>query len=158
MRKFLVIAALLLVPLMAFAAENLHQKGNGGAVWVQSKDATTFPTGGPINVEIQDITSAVTKYVYAYKTGNIMKVYSVLGAAITGNDAITVMSNHSGSFAATGHTLTLTASGSAAGTIDSSVLTAPTTATHVDQGDVIAVVSDGNSSGGSYVNFTIVIE
>ena len=166
MKKYILIVLALLVPTVALAAENLRQKGHGGAVWVQSKDGTTHPAGGVVVGQMTDLITAATHYVMAHKTGNIMKVYTTLQAAITGNSALTIMSNNSDilgsgeSFTNTGHTLTLTASGSAAGDVDSSVITSATTATKVNQGDVIAIVGDGGSTAGGAggITYTIVIE
>ena len=166
MKKYLIIGLALLAPIVAYAAENLQQKHHGGAVWVQSRDGTTFPTGGVLVAEMTDLVNAATKYLYVPKTGNIMKVYSVLQGAIVGDSAITIMSNDSNvlgsgeTFTNTGHSLTITASGSYDGDIDSSVLTSATTATKVSQGDIIAIVGNGGSTAQSKggLTFTIVIE
>lgn len=167
MRKnFLLIAALLLIPSLAWAGMNIQQKGHGGAVWVQSLDGTTVPAGDTgIVVEMTNLAAAATKYVYVPKTGNITRVYSVLQDTIgNGNAAITIMSNRYvalqtvlNQFTDTGHTLTITASGSRVGDVDSSVLT-PTTATRVNQGDVIAIKGDGGPVGNGGALFTIIIE
>lgn len=166
MKKYLIIALALAIPAVAFAAENLSQRRHGGALWVQNKDGTNHPVGGVLTTDFTNLVSAATKYIRAHKTGNIMKVYSVLQAAITDADAtITVMSNNSDvvgageAFTNTGHSLTVANSGSAVGDIDSSVLTSATTATKVSQGDLIAIQSGGGSGGGAGgLSVTIVIE
>jgi hypothetical protein len=161
MKKFVFFSILLLVPTLAVAGMNIQQKSHGGAVWVQSADSTTVPAGDTgIVVEMTDLVNAATKYVIASKTGNITKIWSVLQGAITGNATVTVGTNNvlGTAFTNTGHSLTITASGSAAGDVDSSTVS-PTTATRVEQGDVIAIIGNGNPSaqtGGAI--FTIVIE
>ena len=166
MRKFLLIAALLLVPLGAMAGQNIQQRSHGGAVWVQTRDSTINPAGDTgVVTEITNVTNAVTKYLLAPKTGNITRVYSVLSAALTGSNAVfAIRANNADvlaageSFTNTGHSVTIATSGSAAGTVDSSILS-PTTATKVTQGDVIAIISTGGSGGGAGgAQFTIFIE
>lgn len=164
MKKYLIVALLALIPLSAFAAENLRQKSHGGAVWEQNSDRTTFPTGGVLVLDFTNLGAAITRYIRAPKTGNIMAVYSVLQNAtgITGS-TLTVRTNNSDTidtgdetFTNTGHTVTIAASGSA-GDLDSSELTSPTTATKVDQGDIIAVTNSAGS-GTAAATITIVIE
>ena len=165
-KKFLLIAALLLIPTLAWAGMNIQQKSHGGAVWVQTFDGTSVPAGDTgIVVEMTNLAAAATKYVMVPKTGYITKVYSVLQEAIaTGNAAITIETNRYvalqnvfDQFTPTGHSLTITASGSRAGDLDSSTA-APSTATRVQQGDVIAIVGDGGPVGNGGAIFTIIIE
>lgn len=159
MRKMIyIVAALLLASGLAYAGQNIQQRDHGGAVWVQSSDGTINPAGDTgIVTAITDVTTAWTKYLLAPKTGNITRLYTVLQGAMTGSDAVfSLHTNHSGGFIATGHEVTITQSGSAAGDVDSSILD-PSSTTKVDQGDVIGIAIAGGSVA-TGVQFTIFIE
>lgn len=106
-----------------------------------------------MSLHIEDISTASTEYLVAPFSGTLTKVWSAIGDAITGTDAtLTVKIN--GSTVSPG-TMTITATGSAAGDVDSVV---PTSANTFSEGDTLEVQSDGASSGVATTNITFKIE
>lgn len=105
-----------------------------------------------ITVELDDLSTASSTYVATPVAGTITKVYSVLHTAITTADAtITVKP---GGSAATGGTITVTQSGSAAGDVDSCT---PTAGNSVTAGGYLEIETDGASSTTARVTLTIEI-
>ncbi len=85
--------------------------------------------------------------------GRVIKIYSVLGGAITTADA--TVTGSIGGTAITGGALTITASGSAAGDVDVAV---PTGANFVNEGEEIRLTPAGASGASIPCFFTILIE
>lgn len=96
--------------------------------------------------------SAVTARTVAPFKGKIMKVGSILGGAITTADA-TVTTAINGT-TVTGGTITITASGAAAGDRDEAT---PTAANDVNEGDGISFASAGASGASIPCTFYAVI-
>ena len=111
-------------------------------------------TEASVSAYMADLSTASSAFCVSPWRGKITRVYSVIGAAITGADAVwTVEINGT---AVTGISVTVANSGSAAGDVDSDEPTASDN--YVNEGDVIEFVSDGASSTTSPVMFTAVIE
>ena len=105
-----------------------------------------------LECHLDDVSTAGTVRVAVPDGGRVIKITSVLGGTISGaNAGITAKV---GTTNMTGGTITITHSGSAAGTIDTCE---PTGANSVVEGDFIAIASDGASTGTHSAHFTIVI-
>jgi len=105
-----------------------------------------------LTVKLANVSAASSAYIVAPDGGKIIKIYSVLGGAISSADAaITCEIN---GVAVTGAGITIAHSGSAAGTVDSSE---PTAANDVNEGDVIEFITDGSSSTSHSAEFTVVV-
>lgn len=154
----------------AYAGANLKQQDDGGnAAWV-NHNGVEFPVGDPGHVvHVTDLSTASTAYVVAHKAGLLTKVYAVLNgafdaasntstltvflasAASADNQQFTQVTDTGGStlaFASTDH----------GGTNDSVTFNDGNNTQVVSQGDVIAIVTDGGSTGTISGTITIVIE
>ena len=100
-----------------------------------------------------DVSSAGSGFVYVPFRGKIVKLGSVLHAAITGADAGVI--TYINSTAITGGSWEITQVGSAIGDVDSVV---PTAANRVVEGDVIKFTADGDSSTTAPATFFAVIQ
>lgn len=149
---------------------DLRQKATGSTVWVD-RDGKEIPVGdNGITVRFSDISTAATQYVVAHRPGLITKAYGVTGspgAGGTGTDStisfwLEASATNSNFIAVSGLELTMSAL-SDAGTDESDtpngfggkVGQANNTVT---QGQVIAIHTDGSSTGTTPVTITIVIE
>ena len=161
------LAALLLVALFAvpaLSAWNLRQKSSGGAVWID-QNSVEVPVGSAgLTVRIPDISTASTSFVVSHKSGNIVRIWHVLGGQITGTNSLlsfTIVSDTGTQTAVSGgSTLTIPAVGSATANI-ASVTYVPGSyqpGLSVTQGYAIGVRTDGGSSTTSESWVTIVIE
>ena len=172
------LALLVAIPLYAEAGSNIKQKDTGGTVW-EDADGNQVPVGtAGLSVYIEDISEASTAYIVTHKAGNIVKIYSVIVAAVTSGDAVldfgrveqqtasgvfqSISSSKTGNapeggiITITGHT---TSDGSTTGDVDSIVFTVgldPTLA--VSQGQAIWIHSDGGSTNAVSAFITIIIE
>lgn len=106
-----------------------------------------------VSAYLADVSAASSTFVVAPFRGTIKRAYSVIANAITGADCTWTMTING--TAVTGSSTTITQSGSAAGDMDSCV---PTAANYVNEGDVIAFVSAGESSTTTPTMFTAVID
>ncbi len=166
--------ALLLVMALAFAVPsqagwNIHQKDTGAAVW-QNGDGDQVPVGDSgLTVLLEDVSTASTAYVVSHKSGNIVKIYSVMHGILTIADAALDFGVVSGSSASVvtqvsgGVTLTLATTGPA-GEVDSIAFRPNGTGANatsnltVNQGDAIYIHTDGASTTDVDATITIVIE
>ncbi len=170
MKRFLLIIALLLVPSLALAGENIKQKGTGATVW-ENADGDQVPVGTPgLTVHLVDISTAATSYVVTHKTGNIIKIYSVAHGANTAVPALVdfgvvetngvhvgISSTGVGSPAENSNQISMAISN--AGEIDSITFTVGTNPNiAVTQGQAIWVHTDGASTTAAGAHFTVIIE
>lgn len=104
-------------------------------------------------IEIPDISSADQRYFVPGFSGRIRKIWSVIDGTIATADAdLTTKINGT---AVTGGLITVTASGSAAGNVDSAV---PTALNEFAVGDAIEVETDGASTNAITVMVTLELE
>ena len=101
---------------------------------------------------IDDVSTASTVRVAVPDAGKVIKISTVLGGTIATSDAAVTAKVNTTNM--TGGALTITASGSAAGDIDTAE---PTAANNVVEGDFIALATDGASSNTHTLHFTIVV-
>ena len=102
-------------------------------------------------VKIPDVSTADTVYVPMVRPGNIIRISSAISGTIATANAVLTASI--GAVAITGGTITITASGSAAGDVDT---TQPTAANVVAIGDNVNVATNGASTNA--VECVVVIE
>ena len=94
-----------------------------------------------------DISTAASAYCVSPFRGRLIKVYSVIGAAITGADAVITVSHNN---TALTPTITIANASSAEGDMDSGEYYRP-----VNAGDWIEVATDGASSTTSVCAITV---
>ena len=105
-----------------------------------------------ISGRVTDISTAGSTYVAVPDGGKIIKIVTILQGAITGgNAAITFEIDGT---AVTNAGITVAHSGSAVGTMDSSV---PTALNDVAEDGKIEIITDGNSSGAKSLDVTFTI-
>ena len=100
--------------------------------------------------EIADVSTAGQIYIPVPDDGRIIKVMSALGGTIATADADLTIKTAQG----TAGTITITASGSAAGDVDS---VAPTSNNQVVEGGTIEIETDGASTNTIAAGITIII-
>ena len=105
-----------------------------------------------LTAEIEDISTASSTFVAVPDGGKIIKIITALQGAISGADA--GLSFEIGGTAVTGGCITVAHSGSAAGTVDSSV---PTALNRVEEDGTIEILTDGASTGAKKCLVTFVI-
>ena len=105
-----------------------------------------------LTAEIEDISTASSTFVAVPDGGKIIKIITALHGAISGADA--GLSFEIGGTAVTGGGITVAHSGSAAGTVDSSV---PTALNRVEEDGTIEILTDGASTGAKKCLVTFVI-
>ena len=105
-----------------------------------------------LTAEIEDISTASSTFVAVPDGGKIIKIITALQGAISGADA--GLSFEIGGTAVTGGGITVAHSGSAAGTVDSSV---PTALNRVEEDGTIEILTDGASTGAKKSLVTFVI-
>jgi hypothetical protein len=110
-------------------------------------------TEASVSTQLADLSTASSTFVASPWRGKIIRVYSVIHAAITTTNATwTVEINGT---AVSGGATTVTQSGSAAGDVDTFI---PTGANTVNEGDTIEFISGGESDTTCITTFTAVIE
>ena len=105
-----------------------------------------------LTAEIEDISTASSTFVAVPDGGKIIKIITALQGAISGANA--GLSFEIGNTAVTGGGITVAHSGSAAGTVDSSV---PTALNRVEEDGTIEILTDGASTGAKKCLVTFVI-
>lgn len=102
--------------------------------------------------EIADVSTAGQIYIPVPDAGRIIKIMSVIDGTIATSDA--TLTAKIGGTAVTGGAITVTASGSAAGDVDS---VAPTAANTVVEGDAIEIETDGASTNTVKAGICVVV-
>ena len=105
-----------------------------------------------LTVQLTDVSAPSSVSVAVPDDGNIIKIISVLGGAITLVDSAVVTKINGTTV--TGGGFTVAFSGSAAGDIDTA---SPTALNGVKEGDYITITSDGASSTTQPITVTLVI-
>ena len=105
-----------------------------------------------LTAEIEDISTASSTFVAVPDGGKIIKIITALQGAISCANA--GLSFEIGGVAVTGGGITVAHSGSAAGTVDSSV---PTALNRVEEDGTIEILTDGASTGAKKCLVTFVI-
>jgi len=105
-----------------------------------------------ITAEIEDISTASSTFVAIPDGGKVVKILTALQGAISGaNAAITF---EIGGTAMTNSAITVAHSGSAAGTVDSSI---PSALNRVEEDGTVEIITDGASTGAKKLLVTLVI-
>ena len=78
MRKFLIAALLMLVPVSAMAGWNIKQNADGSTVWIDS-NGNTLPVAGPgaLFATITNLSDAATILLVNIRPGKIKAVYGI---------------------------------------------------------------------------------
>lgn len=134
-----------------FQKQYVVSSNDGSTVAITPQANITFNAQYPLVVEIPDISTANERHVPVPISGTIAAVYSTLGGALTGNDAVLTIKAPDGTVG----TITVAHSGSAEGDVDS--LTSGLNNTTVDAGESIEVETNGGSTGTEPVVVTILI-
>jgi hypothetical protein len=100
-----------------------------------------------------DVSTAGSGWAVAPGRGKLVKVYTVIGAAITVANAVVTMKI--GGTSVTGVSITIAFSGAAAGDVDEG---APTADTYCQPGDKIEFISDGGSTTTSPIQYMAIFE
>ncbi len=153
----------------AFAGANLKQKDDGGnAAWV-NHNSVEFPVGDPgLTANITDVSTASTTYVISHKAGLLSKAYAVLNAALdSGSNGFSLTFFLATAASANDEDFTqvtdlagsvLSVSATSGGANGSLVFDDANNTRVVGQGDVIAIVTNGGSTGTQAGTVTLVIE
>ena len=105
-----------------------------------------------ISGRVADISTAGSTFVAVPDGGRIIKIMTVLQGAISGGNA--AITFEIGGTAVTNAGITVAHSGSATGTMDSSV---PSALNRVEEDGSIEIITDGNSTGAKALDVTFVI-
>lgn len=130
--------------------------GAGSGAWGSDylKSSTTKNTNRiTVSMYFADIGTAGSQFCVAPMAGKIIKIYSVINAALTGSN--TVLTSKIGGVSVTNGSLTITQSGSAAGDVDSAT---PTAANTVTAGQAIEIASDGGASNVVAAQIVIILD
>lgn len=105
-----------------------------------------------VTTKLADVSTAGSAYVGVPDGGEVIKIITVLHGAITiANATLTPKINGT---AITGGALTIAFTGSAAGTVTTSL---PTGANTVQEGDALEIATNGGSTGTQPIDVTFVI-
>lgn len=124
---------------------------DGSTVTISPAATATYNSQYALVVEIPDISTANERHVVVPIAGTIVAVYSALGGALTGDDAVLTIKAPDGTVG----TITVAHSGSAEADVDS--LTSGLNNTTVDAGETIEVETGGQSTGTEPVVVTILV-
>ena len=105
-----------------------------------------------ITSTIADVSTASSTFVAVPDNGKIIKIFTALQGAISGDDA--AITFEVGGTAMTNSAITVAYDGSAAGDVDSSE---PSAANRVEEGGTIEMITDGGSTGTAKLLVTFVI-
>lgn len=103
-----------------------------------------------LHCQIEDISTAGEIYVPVPDSGRIIKIITALNGTIGTGDADLTVKTAQG----TAGTITVTASGSAAGDVDT---LEPTSNNYVNEGETIEIETDGASSNTEMIGITIIV-
>ena len=122
--------------------------GSGSGAWTAKQTLIELSIEG----YLEDVSSVEKVYVPIPFAGTVSKVLTVLEAAISSSNSIVTVKNSAGSSMGT---LTITASGSAAGDID---ILSPTSNNTVTSDSFITIESDGGSTNTAKLRFVVVLD
>ncbi len=122
--------------------------GSGSGTWTAKEQLIELSLEG----YLEDVSSVETVYVPIPFAGTVSKVLTVLEASISSANSTVTVKNSAGSSMGT---ITITASGSAAGDID---ILEPTTNNTVTANSFITVESDGASTNTAKLRFVVVLD
>jgi len=132
----------------ASSGEVYVANGSGSGTWTAKETLIELSLEG----YLEDVSSVETVYVPIPFAGTIVKVLTVLEASISSSNSTVTVKNSAGSSMGT---LTITASGSAAGDVD---ILEPTTNNTVTADSFITVESDGASTNSAKLRFVVVLD
>lgn len=124
--------------------------GAGSGNWINTTALIKNANYVPLNVSIPDVSSPGSYFVASPIIGKIAAIYVTLDNAITVANAI--VSAKINGVAVTGSSITVTFTGSAAGSVYSST---PSGANTINQGNSIEILTDGGSTTTARANVTI---
>lgn len=122
--------------------------GSGSGAWTAKQTLIELSIEG----YLEDVSSVEKVYVPIPFAGTVSKVLTVLEAAISSSNSIVTVKNSAGSSMGT---LTITASGSAAGDID---ILAPTSNNTVTADSFITIESNGGSTNTAKLRFVVILD
>ena len=157
MRKFLIALALLGCAGSAIAGWNIRQTDDGGAVWVNG-DGATVPVGGTLQVDIDTLATASTAYVVSQRAGHIKKIMGVSHDGGELSKVQVLLQSGTNFVPVTTGTLLQFASASTPNVQTVVPEDIGSTSFYVNEGQLIAVSTDGVSTTAARGTFTIVIE
>ena len=132
----------------ASSGEVYVANGSGSGTWTAKETLIELSLEG----YLEAVSSVETVYVPIPFAGTIVKVLTVLEASISSSNSTVTVKNSAGSSMGT---LTITASGSAAGDVD---ILEPTTNNTVTADSFITVESDGASTNTAKLRFVVVLD
>ena len=157
MRKFLIALALLGCAGSAIAGWNIRQTDDGGAVWVNG-DGATVPVGGTLQVDIDTLATASTAYVVSQRAGHIKKIMGVSHDGGELSKVQVLLQSGTNFVPVTTGTLLQFASASTPNVQTVVPEDIGSNSFYVNEGQLIAVSTDGVSTTAARGTFTIVIE
>lgn len=122
-----------------------------------------YPTNAPLQDvvipggQLVDVSTASISYTPIPCSGVIVDAFSCIAAAITGSNCIITVKVIKGGTTYTVGTITITQSGSAAGDVDTMVISGTEQVRSVNAGDTLVFDSGGQSSTTSIANFSAVL-
>ena len=132
----------------ASSGEVYVANGSGSGTWTAKETLIELSLEG----YLEDVSSVETVYVPIPFAGTIVKVLTVLEGSISSANSTVTVKNSAGSSMGT---LTITASGSAAGDVD---ILEPTTNNTVTADSFITVESNGASTNSAKLRFVVVLD
>lgn len=132
----------------ASSGEVYVANGSGSGTWTAKETLIELSLEG----YLEDVSSVETVYVPIPFAGTIVKVLTVLEASISSANSTVTVKNSAGSSMGT---LTITASGSAAGDVD---ILEPTTNNTVTADSFITIESNGASTNSAKLRFVVVLD
>lgn len=105
--------------------------------------------------DISSTTGTNTTFIPCHISGDVVKIQSAIGAALTTAGGDATLTAKIGGTALTNGAITVAQSGSAAGVVDE---VEPTGNNHVSAGEALEIESDGSSTGTCEAQITAVIQ